>query len=138
MFVINLIVGTLVTVVGILVTILLSREKQREEQIKLLKQNLEQRAEQLIEAKLAGVATHLEGVINLFNDRISNIRERLETGDKDFADLDQRDRELEMRFNLRFDQLKDYLHANFATKADADALHKRIDKIRYAGAHNGN
>jgi hypothetical protein len=134
MFMGNLVVGTLVTVVGILITILLFREKQRDEQIRLLKHNLESRTDQLIESKLAGVAVELEGVIKLFNERIKNIRERLTAGDGDFDDLNKRDHELEARFNIRFDQLKDWLHANFATKADTQALHHRIDRIKYPTA----
>ncbi len=98
-----------------------------------LQHNLEQRAEQLIESKLTGVATHLEGVINVVNERVSNIRERLAAGDDSFSDLDKRDRELETRFALRFDQLKDYLHKNFATKEDTVVLHKRIDTLKQQG-----
>lgn len=117
-------------ITGAILGFLLQREKQRSERLVRLEQNLEQRAEQLIESKLSGVATEIEGVVTIFNDRINNILDRMSRGDQEFKDLDARDRELETRFNLRFDKLKDYLHATFATKEDVAATHRRIDTIK--------
>lgn len=126
LFVINL-------VVGVLVAWLLYRERAREARIVRLEQNLEHRAEQLIEARLSGVASHLEGVINVVNERVTNIRDRLKAGDNNFADLDKRDRELEARFNLRFEQLKDYLHEHFATKQDVADVRRQVHQIQTTG-----
>lgn len=127
LFVINLIVGALVAW-------LTFRERQREQRITRLETNLEQRAEELIESKLAGVVNQLQGVINVVNERVSNIRERLAAGDTNFADLDKRDRELQMRFDMRFEQLKDYIQEHFATKDDlrenVKGLHRRIDTVK--------
>jgi len=126
MFAVNLVFNAVLAIALLYV-------RQNTSRVGALEKNLEQRAEQLIESKLSGVASHLEGVIGVVNERVSNIRERLASGDANFADLDKRDRELEARFALRFDQLKDYLHKHFATKDDTIVLHKRIDVLKQQG-----
>jgi len=90
-------------------------------------------AEQLIEAKLGTIGKELEGCVNVLNERISGIRERLSKGDGDFSALDQRDRELEAKFNLRFDQFKDYLHTNFSTKAELREVKQRLEGLGAQG-----
>lgn len=133
----GLALGAISLVVNVVVGVVLFRMKNQVDDMRELKQQIQRSAEQLIESRLTGVASHLEGVINVVNERVSNIRERLTAGEVNFADLDKRDRELEVRFGLRFEQLKDYLHKHFATKDDAVALHRRIDAIKNQGATHG-
>lgn len=104
--------------------------RQNAKRIDSLEAELKASAEQIIDSKLSGVATKLEGVINVLNERIDVVRERLRSGDANFADLDRRDRELEQKFALRFDALKDYLHQVFATKDEVAAAHRRIDALK--------
>lgn len=104
--------------------------RRKVDQIDSLKKSIHDSAEKLIESKLSGLATHLEGVVNVVNERVSHLRDRLAKGDANFSDLDQRDRELESRFNVRFDQLKDYIHAHFASKQSVLDAHRRIDQIK--------
>lgn len=106
----------------------LFRMRANVEHVKGLESKVERVAEQLIESKLTGVVRHLEGLVGVINERVSNIKERLKSGDTSFAELDRRDRELEARFNRRMDELKDYLHQHFATKQELHDLRKRVER----------
>jgi len=136
-WIVGLLVGVGQLAVNLVFAVVIAQMNRKTQQIDRLQGSLEQRADAIIEFKLSGVASHLEGVINVINERVSNIRERLVAGDESLSGLDQRDRELETRFNLRFDQMKDYLHKNFATKDDARLLHNRIDVVKQQINNNG-
>lgn len=129
--VLAVVISALALLLNVIVIAFVWPMRRKIEQVQRLEQSVSATAEQLIESKLSGLANHIEGVVNVVNERVSHLRERLAKGDDNFADLDKRDRELEARFNVRFDQFKDYVNANFATKHSVAEAHRRIDELKH-------
>ncbi len=105
--------------------------KRKADQIDSLKQSVKHKAEQLVDQKLTVLATKLEGCIEIINERVTTISERLARGDNDFKDLNERDHALELKFHQRFEQLHEWISNHFATKDDLRVVHQRLDQVKH-------
>jgi hypothetical protein len=127
---VGLAVGVLQFAFNVLFGLALAAMNRKTNRIDRLESGAEATARDLVDQRMATLGTHVVGLVDLLKQRVDQIVDRLKDGDVDMKELNARDHQLEIRFNARVEQLKDWARDTFATKRQADAMQRQIDAVR--------
>lgn len=103
-----------------------SRKSNRIDQ---LESELKKKAEEYLNQKLETVIVKLTSAIDVLHTHVTNINQRLETGESDFARLGHRDQQTELKLVAMVGELKDYIHHNCADKSDMQRLTQQFQQL---------
>lgn len=88
-----------------------------------------EKAEQLIDAKIANKFGELAGAIREQTTEIRNIKERLSDGEGEFDKLGERDQKLELALKDHRRELERWMMETFASKKDVELYASRVDEL---------
>ena len=117
---------------NILYTVAIAYIASKSRKIEALEEKLEKSAEAHIDQQFKVARAEIQVPLNALAGRVDRVEERLAMGDGNFDKLADRDGQLERMLGQRFEVLKDWIHANCASKEDMRHLEERIDVISLA------
>lgn len=109
--------------------------KAKLDKIDQLERDVQHRADQAISNRFGQMHAELQGSINQIGEQIKTIFRRLEAGEKQFAQLGERDQNNELKLEKQVRDLTSYIHQQLATKQDLHEMYQRIEKIELDRAH---
>jgi len=104
--------------------------KQKFDKYDKLEETVKTQAEEAIRQEIKIAEHRLNTIIAPLEATVQQITKRLSHGDGTFEALTKRDHELELKFNARIDDLKDWMRTNCASKEDLKTL------LKLAKEHN--
>jgi hypothetical protein len=82
----------------------------------------------LVEERFRGISHQVANDVNHFSKTLQSLSEHIKEQEKNVDGLSDQDRKNELSFNARFDQIKDWLRENVATKQDFEKHEVKADR----------
>jgi paraquat-inducible protein B len=116
----------IVGVLDLIIAIALFWVGAKASKIDKLEENIEAKAQELIDAKCRLMTAQVDVSLAKVNTAIEHQERRLERGDEQFDEDTQALRTLELRHSTRFEQERTFNFQNFAARAELQAFEERM------------
>jgi len=119
-------------VVSMLIAIVLFRVQTKAAKIDRLEEKLDQKAEQIINARFAAIEGRVHEPIKRFSDAVDRIEKRLDRGDEEFGAQAEKTHSLDKKILEAKSEVRDWARGLFATVEELRELKNSVRDLERA------
>ncbi len=110
-----------------ILSLMLYKLSKNDTDVATLENRLHETTTKLVDERLRFVSHDIANHANALKLTMDSLKERIETGDGEFATLADRDQKIELSMAAKIDGLKDYIREHTASKTDVAQHQRSVD-----------